>query len=922
MSTRNRTKYWRDYQPPAWLVTHTEITCDIDAFGFDKSNTVLDQYLAVNQDLLPLDNLLATQVTAKLSVERNRNATTTSRKLLLNGHQIPILASLYLNDQPLDKSHLYLDEDGVVIDIENERALITLTTIIFPKLNTECEGLYDSNGILVTQMEAHGFQRFIYFPDRPDVLSTYRITLTAPQAGYPVLLANGNKEKAEHLPGNRHSVTFFDPWLKPCYLVAIVAGKLSYLSDVYTTKSNKPVQLKIYGEERQLERLSFAMECLHRCIKWDEEQFDFEYDLDEFIIVATSNFNAGAMENKGLNIFNDRLLVGDLRSASDDRLERIDRVIAHEYFHNRTGNRVTCRSWFELTLKEGLTVLRDTMYGESTYDSTITRIETVRTLRQFQFPEDLGANRHPIRMESMVSVDNFYTATVYNKGAEVIRMAIHLIGREKFIEGVKHYCRKYDCQAVTCEAFWSALTEVSHYDFSKFYRWYYQAGLPEIIVTPDYSKESKQLTLIVKQNLTNIHSERGEVLPFVVPIKLAALGQDGLNLNLTDSQGCSKIITEDDDSVTIISSEWEEKFVFDNVDTKPAALSLLRQFSSPVLIKYSVNEKELLHLLRFDSDLFNRYEAAENLKARAIRKIYDHLSTNPDSTHEAISAEFSEAMVSVINSDEINLGLKSYLIKPPALTELGLLYKPLDYPLLAKARELFLTEIANRTKLQLQNLLEQTLRISPLNNIPHLNKQTCMMARLARKACLELLWYCDQSFVNEQAIDLIRRAPTMSDELCGLALLNYNLNEYTAEANETFINRWQAYDDIVPDWFLFQVINLQTKATTTVEQLSRSKFFQSNNPNYLRALYGGFARNLPAFHSPCGSGYDLVAEAIIDIAERNALLAARLGKLFDDYPRLSLSHKALMRNALLKIRNFSHKGLESLQEVISKTLEC
>lgn len=919
-------QHWKDYQAPAWTVTHTEVICDIafDMFKRNKNSeeTISGPYslgsinrescLSYNTHLLPKSDAAATRITTTIHIASNDPEQISP--LVLNGNQIPILEFLEVNGERLTSDQFTVNGDDLILDIEEKSARVTISTILFPSINSECEGLYQSDKILVTQMEALGFRRFTYFPDRPDILSTYRVTINAPKDEYPILLSNGNLEATSDLPDGRHSVTFFDPWPKPSYLFALVAGPLACIEDSFITAGKRTVTLRLYGMESQIPRLAYGLECLKKCMRWDEEYFGFDYDLDIFSIVAVSNFNAGAMENKGLNIFNDRLLVGDIRSASDDRLKMIDRVIAHEYFHNRTGNRVTCRSWFELTLKEGLTVLRDTLYAEKCGSPEIIRIETVQDLRQTQFPEDLGANKHPIRMESMVTIDNFYTATVYEKGAEVIRMAIELIGEELFAKGVRHYCTKYDCQAVTCEDFWSALHDVSGYDFTRFFRWYYQAGLPRIRITELFNSRDGSYRINIKQDLSDISSERGVPEPFEIPVRMAAFTANGTPLTLYEQEDSQENVRRNSDgSLTLICREIDETYTFSGITEKPGALSLLRNYSSPVILDFDYDEQTLLTLFRFDTDSFNRYDAAQRLMTMTIGAIHHGKISQA-------SPDFTNVLSEILESSAIQNDLKAFFITPPSLKELGLLDRALDYVSIYQSKRRFLANLGGTLHTLLVDLLNQTMAEDPIESTLNRDSHRAFQARALRKACLGLLWYHDADLVYTISIEMVRKAQTMADELTALELLNRDENRYLEEANTTFINRWNKHDDIAPDWFTCQVAYRRSNAIHLVEKLAHSPFFHPANPNYIRALYGGFSRNLCAFHAHDGSGYNVIADAILQIADQNGQLGARLAKLFDDYPRLAPHLQKLMHKAATRMyeHTLTHSHLDALNEVVSK----
>ena len=517
-------------------------------------------------------------------------------------------------------------------------------------------------------------------------------------------------------------------------------------------------------------------------------------------------------------------------------------------------------------------------------------------------------------MESMVAIDNFYTATVYEKGAEVIRMALELVGEELFVKGIQHYCKIYDCQAVTCEDFWAALQDISGYNFTQFFRWYYQAGLPKIRVTESYDSKGGVYSIEIEQDLSGISSERGDIEPFEIPVRIAAFNADGSEVTLQDEASNEKNIRKNSDgSVTLICKALHETYSFAGLREKPHALSLLRNYSSPVILDFAYDEQMLLTLFRFDTDSFNRFDAAQRLMTMAIGAL--HAEKTSTIAHDLATA-FSE----ILKSSAVGQDLKALFITPPSLKELGLTHHPLDYVKLYESKSTFLSTLAGRLHELLLELLNRTMAEDPIQSTSGRDSHRAFQARALRKACLSLLWHHDTDLVYGMAIDMVKNAHTMADELTGLELLNQDRNHFQAEANEIFINRWSTYDDIAPDWFSCQVAYTRSNAVGLVEKLLKSPYFHPANPNYLRALYGGFSRNLCAFHAHDGSGYNLMAEAIIQVSNQNGLLGARLARFFDDYPRLAPHLQKLIHSAATRIykHTLTHTHLDALNEVVSK----
>lgn len=899
--------YLSDYQQPAWLVPKIELTFELSCcsqLAADVSS--LDDSSQSGAPKTHVQRGDETLVIARMLLQRNPNVA--RGPISLDAKEIPQLIKVVLENQELSAQNFTLRDDSLIIPTELDNCELVIVTKIFPEANKSCEGLYQSGNIYCTQMEAQGFRRVTYFPDRPDVLSVFTTTIIASEDQFPVMLSNGNLVEAKTLGNGLHKVVYHDPFPKPSYLFALVAGKLESIKDVFTTRSGKDVHLEIFSEAHNVGRLDFAMRCLKQAFKWDEDEFGFEYDLDVFNVVAVGDFNSGAMENKSLNIFNELLIVGDLRTASDQRLERIDRVLAHEYFHNYTGDRITCRSWFELTLKEGLTVRRDTLYGESVGSPTLTRIDTVNALRERVFPESLGPNKHPIRPESFVTIDNFYTGTVYEGGSEVIRMGQLLIGEAKFKEGMTRYFELFDGQAVTCEDFWMAMSQVSGYDFQHFFRWYFQGGLLRVAVTDHYDPTTSEYTLIFKQDLSGVVSERGTVLPFEFPALVGLLDSNGkpLQLRLKGSSGGS-------DQALLVCSQEVNEFTFVDLPSKPIP-SLFRGFSALLEYDYDYEEDQLLLLLKSDPDDFNRYEAAQRLYRNVLVQAY-HQTLSGKSVR--FNPKLIAAVGDILTDPSVEPGFAARLLCLPSLIAMGGCLSAINFQVLWDAHSIVLRELAAPNVAAYKSRFEST--VEALSSVADLASHEARQLRALRNHCLATLDWIEPVYATSKALSLVRNAQCMSDEAPALAILCRRDSPERDTALALFEQRWSSHEDVFLAYFSLQVQEYQGDATALVAQLAQDGRFKSTNPNYVRSLYGAFCRNLSRFHSPDGSGYKLIAELIVRLESFNEVLAARMAKIFDQYSRVDSSLKQSMRLALEHIAAHG-KGTRAVSEVISNIL--
>lgn len=836
-------------------------------------------------------NILDSEVFVETTLEciRNNKRTEKNLPLLLNGKDLELL-EVKLNNQKIE-NYKYEDEVLSINDLPDSFSLYTKVKID-PYNNKSLEGLYKSGSILCTQNEAEGFRRITFFPDRPDVMSKYTITIEGDKTKFPFLLGNGNLVEATNLENNRHSTKWIDPFAKPCYLVAIVAGDLELVEDTYTTCSGREVKLEIYTDHGKGHQAGHAMESLKKSMKWDEEVFGLEYDLDLYMIVAVDSFNAGAMENKGLNIFNSAYVLADPETATDRDFEGVEGVIAHEYFHNWTGNRVTCRDWFQLTLKEGLTVFRDQEFSSDMTDRTVKRIDDVSIVRSYQFPEDRGPNSHPIKPESYMEIDNFYTATVYEKGSEVIRMIHTIIGKENFRKGMDLYFERHDGSAVTTEDFVSAMEDVSNINLEQFKRWYSQAGTPIVDVTSNFSNGEFKLT--VKQTLPKT-SYNGERKPFYFP----------LNIGLYSNAG--KDLTPADKKQLIITKE-EETFTF-NIGEE-AIPSLLQNFSAPVYLNYNYSTDQLIKLLAHDKDNFNRFDAARRLAMNSIKVIIDDLKNEKA---PEIDVRIISAYKNILENSELEKGYLATLLYIPELNNIVTLMDVYDFSLADKARETYIILLAKSLKGTLIRIFEDNVREK------YEYTKIAVSERAIKNKALSILSYLNDD-IREIALKQFNTGDNMTDYLSAYSSLQKCSNETRLKANKEFFDKWKDNFLVMNKWLMTQSRRNDSNVLDEIKALTNNEIFDKTNPNRIRSLYGAFARgNLAQFHREDGEGYKFIAEAIMDIDGYNSHASSNLASAFQAYEYLSEKQASIMKLQLERI--VSKEGISTgLYEIVSKTL--
>jgi aminopeptidase N len=826
-----------DYRPPDWLVPAVELD-----FALDPQRTV---------------------VRARLTIERNGEH---RRPLRLDGEELELLA-LRVDGREVAP---VLDGGQLVVPIAGGTATVETEVAIAPERNSRLMGLYASGGLLCTQCEAEGFRRITFFPDRPDVLSRYRVRMTAEEARFPVLLANGNPVEQGKLDGGRHLAVWEDPFPKPPYLFALVAGDLQANRDSFATVSGRAVELGIWVREADLPKTGHAMQALKDAMAWDEREYGREYDLDRFNIVAVSDFNFGAMENKGLNIFNSRYILADTESASDADFDAIATVVAHEYFHNWSGNRVTCRDWFQLSLKEGLTVFRDQMFSAAMGSEAVERIDQVRTLRAAQFPEDAGPLAHPIRPDSYLEIANFYTATVYSKGAEVIRMARTILGPEAYRRGTDLYFARHDGQAVTCEDFVAAMEEASGVDLQQFRRWYSQAGTPT--VRARLEQADGEAVLHLSQTVPPTPGQPDK-RPMVIPLRTALIGRDS----------GQEVAAER----VILLTEAEQRFQIAGV-SEPALLSINRGFSAPVIMAAERRPGELERLAEADTDSFARYEACQELM---LRELLTGIGGGEVQAEPVIAA-----VRSTLQSNALDPAFKADAILLPTEALLAERVELADPARIHGVRDALRQAIGQA----LGGELEAGYAAASAADPASLDGQDKGLRRL-RAATLGYLAAADANRGRALARQQFDEARTMTERQSALAVLAMLGGPGAEEALGAFYARFRDDALVIDKWFGVQASAPRENTLDTVERLAAHPDFTLANPNRLRALAGNFAATPFAFHREDGRGYDWLAETIVAADKLNPQTAARFVPPLGRWRKLEPGRAAKMRAALERI---------------------
>lgn len=812
--------------------------------------------------------------------------------LYLFGDELELIEIL-LNKEPLAKNKYCLKGSDLIILEPPSEFELTIVTRIRPQENTELSGLFRTNQLFCTQCEAEGFRRITYFLDRPDVLTTYTTRICADKKQYPQLLSNGNLCESGDLKNGRHWVSWHDPFKKPSYLFALVAGNLACVSDQFITCSGKKVDLHIYVEPGNEDKCAHAMASLKNAMRWDEEKYGREYDLNNYMIVAVSDFNMGAMENKGLNIFNSKYILARPDTATDQDFADVEGVVGHEYFHNWSGNRVTCRDWFQLSLKEGLTVFRDQEFSRDMNSRDVVRIMDVKMLRNTQFPEDAGSLSHPVRPESYQEINNFYTATIYNKGAEVIRMQQTLVGKQGFRRGMDLYFQRYDGQAVTIDDFVAAMEDANKVDFTQFKRWYAQAGTPEVSVKESFDKGC--LTLSFCQSCRST-PECSEKQAFHIPIRIA----------LFDIKGQALPINED----VLELRENEQTFKFEGLSEKPI-VSLLRDFSAPIILTRDISDDDLLALLRFETDGFAKWDAAQNLALNCIKKAY--LSAE-QACH--IPENLLNAYKHVLQDESMDAALRAELLTLPNFEELAGSLTMIDVIRLEDVRAVFHAHLGRALFPEAQSMY-QRLWIEE----DHSMQGRAYGRRKLRNVCLRLMMKADETKALPLCQEQYMQAKTMTDQVASLGLLINCTNKAIRERSlEHFYQQWKNDELVLDKWFAMQASSELADTLMNVKKLLTHPAFNIKNPNKVRSLLGAFSQANPrCFHAVDGSGYAFLTEMLMKIDQFNAQIAARLATPFTRWQRYDVSRQKLMKQQLERLA-----GIElsrDLNELVTKSLK-
>ena len=884
MSVENpKTVYLKDYQVPDFLIETVHLHFDIH-----------DTH---------------TLVTSVLKIIRNEASQNKQASLKLVGDELQLLSAA-IDGKKLDSKDFQATEKLLEVFSVPDTFTLETEVKIFPNKNTQLMGLYQSRTNLCTQCESEGFRRITYYLDRPDVMARFTTTITADKDKYPFMLSNGNLIEEKTLSDNRHWVHWEDPSKKPSYLFALVAGDFDVLEDTFTTMSGKKVDLVLYLEKGFLDQGDYAMTSLKNSMQWDEQRFGREYDLDRYMIVAVSDFNMGAMENKGLNIFNTKYILAKPETATDEDYIHIEAVIGHEYFHNWSGNRITCRDWFQLTLKEGLTVFRDQSFTEDTTSTGVARIDTVNLVRNQQFPEDAGPLAHPIRPDSYIKIDNFYTMTVYYKGAEVIRMIQTLLTPAVFRKGMDLYFSKYDGQAVTTEEFILAMEAASGKDLTQFRRWYDQAGTPILKVEGQYNEADKTYALTVKQHCAATPGQ-DEKKPFHLPLVVGLVGEDCKDMPLSLSQSATIVGT----SAILEITKPEETFVFGNVSQKPVP-SLLRHFSAPVELKFDYTDEELALLFQCDSDPFARWEAGQRLALRVIQSVAEDIvaGNRAPEPHPA----FVAAIDQMISNPLEDTRYLARLMTLPSLKYLVTHLPHIDVAVLFSAKNFVERIIATDLRSQWMRLFDaQTDALGAYSY-----DQESVGRRALRNQCLYYLLLSAEMRENaffDWALNQVRNADNMTDKMGALQALNGHPAPQRQEALDAFYAQYQDEPLVVNKWLSLQASTILSQALEDVQRLMHHPKFDIKNPNNVYALLVTFGENTYRFHEDTGQAYKFIADQVLKLDKQNPQVASRVVQPLTRWEQMDANRAAFMRAELERIA--SSKDLSgNLYELVSKSL--
>jgi aminopeptidase N len=870
-----QTVYLHDYKVSPFLVDTTDLVFDLG-----DEQTIVTNTMAVRRNTGSEDQTGAFELNSKGDIE---------------------LLWVEVDGQRLQQSAYTLTNNLLQLHNLPSQSQIKTQVAIKPQANTSMMGLYRSRTMYCTQCEAEGFRRITYYPDRPDIMSVFTVQIIADKAAYPVLLSNGNAIARGDLEEGRHFVTWHDPFKKPSHLFALVAGTLEVVEDSFTTMSGRQIPLQIFVEEKDLDKCDHAMLSLKNAMRWDEQIYGREYDLDIFMIVAVDDFNMGAMENKGLNIFNTSAVLANPKTTTDAAFQRVEGIVAHEYFHNWSGNRVNLRDWFQLSLKEGFTVYRDAQFSADMNSATVKRIEDVNYLRTYQFTEDGGPMAHSVQPDAYMEINNFYTLTVYEKGAEIIGMYHTLLGQDLYRKATDLYFDRHDGQAVTIEEFVKAMEDVSGRDLTQFRRWYKQAGTPTLSVHTEYDSQAKTYRLEFTQNCPATPGQKDK-LPFVIPVKLGLLGR----------QGELPVNAAGDNETVVELTQAKQQVVFENIEEEPIP-SLLRGFSAPVKLDYNYSPDQLAFLMANDTDGFNRWDACQTLSFMVLQQLTDDaIAQRP----MIMDPQLIEAFKSLIEDQQLDPAMVQLMLQLPSEAQLHERATEIQAQAIYQARHFARQAIA-------QALQEQLLTVYNRHNIQQTYAPVAEQIgrRALKNAALSYLMLID-NIGPELAWQQFQSADNMTDQAAALsALVNCPAAvEYAAEALQLFERQYQDEALVMNLWFQIQATNCQSNGLRRVQRLMQHSAFNMTNPNKVRSLIGAFcSANLVNFHNSDGSGYEFLQQQICALNSVNPQVAARLVTPLTRWKKFPQPNRQLMRDALEKIAQQPNL-VKDIQEIISKSL--
>lgn len=870
-SDNHKVRYRKDYKPSPYTITDIKLEFSLE------------------------DNF--TRVKTRTAFVANPSSDEKNDSVYLYGEELKLL-SIKINNIELNETAYTVDAKGLLLKHLPDQFELEIDTEIDPDSNTSLEGLYSSSGNYCTQCEAEGFRKITYYLDRPDVMARFTTKIIGDREKCPIMLSNGNLIEEGSLDNNRHYVVWEDPFPKPSYLFALVAGRLVAIEDTFTTMSGRDIKLQIFVEERNKEYCGHAMESLKKSMKWDEDVFGLAYDLDRYMIVAVDDFNMGAMENKGLNIFNSKYVLASTATATDQDYLGVEGVIAHEYFHNWTGNRVTCRDWFQLSLKEGLTVFRDQEFSSDMNSRAVQRIDDVKILRDYQFREDAGPMAHPIRPDSYVEINNFYTVTVYNKGAEVIRMIHTLLGADGFRKGMDLYFKRHDGQAVTCDDFVAAMADATGVDLTQFSRWYSQAGTPELTVEEHWDEENKELSLLISQFCPDTPGQHAKE-PFHIPLRICLLGHNGEPLREED---------------ILHLKNAKQKFTFKNCTEKPV-VSFNRSFSAPVKVKPFQPSEDLAFLMAHDNDEFNRWESSQALALEQILRAYYQTIENEKVIVDPL---FIEAIKANLNDSESDKSLLAQAITLPSEMYLTQQLDGIDPGCLFAARKEVIQQIVDVLEDDFVMVFDSNCESGDYK----IDNESIGRRRL-KNCCLNYLMSRRQGGDDylERCFNQFTAAENMTDQVAALKeLANLEDCDMRDKALDSFYTKWK-HDPLVMDkWFILQALSTRANCLSDVVKLMENPSFSLDNPNKVRALIGSFCSgNHVRFHDEKGRGYHFLADQIIKLNSKNPQIAARLLSPLTTWKRYKTEFGQLMKEQLLRI--FETENISAdVYEIVKKSL--